>query len=223
MHDRFWDTVTAPRLNPNAGPNEIKLHADMLPPSTHNSNLRGILSWSQWARLSSDTSYAAGGVCEICGEQSFGPHGKSQRPDCHELWVFERGDGVYVQRLERLIALCKACHAVQHAGLAATVGTTPMVLATLQRVNGWTRSIADADLRWAESRYEIMESLEFDLDVSALLGRINIPGYPTLLIPAAEREALGLSRQEKSGVEPGSAVTLFDVGTDDEDESGGKR
>ena len=60
-------------------------------------------------------------VCEICGSPST-RNGRTVRPDCHEKWVFEFRAGTPVQRLERLIALCPACHQVQHSGLARVQG-----------------------------------------------------------------------------------------------------
>lgn len=37
--------------------------------------------------------------------------------ECHEVWDYD--DDRKIQRLERRVALCPACHEVKHAGLAS--------------------------------------------------------------------------------------------------------
>ncbi|WP_104081094.1 hypothetical protein [Cryobacterium sp. Y11] len=129
----------------------------------------------------------------MCGDESLGSGGKAQRPDCHELWVFEDRGGVLVQRLDRLVALCKGCHAVQHTGLASINGTLDLVALTLQRVNGWTAAAAESDIKRAFDRYAMMNALAFDLDLTLLADQIQVAGHSSLLIAADDRKALGNS------------------------------
>lgn len=226
MREFYWEELTTPTLLPDAAPGATRLRSDLLPASTWGSNLRGILRWSAWRTLSYETSDEAGRVCEICGEQSYGPGGKDQRPDCHEFWSFESREGRLVQKLDRLIGLCKACHAVQHIGLAEIVGTLPQVLSTLQRVNDWDRAASQADVDRAFDRYDLMVTLDFDLDLSVLSGRILIEGHPSLLISASDRVKLGNSyyvggKAEQPG-KLGSPPALFGVGASVEDKKGGR-
>jgi hypothetical protein len=106
------------------------------------------------------------------------------------LWVFEQRGHTLVQRLDRLVALCTDCHAVQHAGRAEANGEIEAVRRTLCRANGWNFQEAEADLQWARLRYTKMTHLEFDLDLTLLLGKISVPAHPSLLIPAADRTLL---------------------------------
>lgn len=156
------------------------LRADLLPPSTHGSNLRSLLPATRWKALCAPVRDAAGQVCEVCGATG------TRALDVHERWVFGGG----AQRLERLAALCPACHETQHIGRAGLLGRGEDVLSHLQKVNGWTRRQAVTDVVRAQMRFEALGERTFDLDLRALAGRIEIKGHPTLVIPAAERESL---------------------------------
>lgn len=177
----------------------VRIRTDMLPSTTWGSNVRGLVSHKDWDRLRLPVCAAAENRCEVCGRHGRRVNGRTLRPDCHEIWVFETRNGRNVQRLERLIALCKACHSVQHMGRAAARGTTEHTIRTLQRVNGWSRDEALADIRRAIARFEALDHVQFDLDLSVLAGKLSLPGYPDLYIPAAERSELGNSYYGDNG------------------------
>jgi len=119
--------------------------------------------------------------------------GRSRRPDCHELWVFETRAGRHIQRLERLIALCPDCHRVQHIGRAEVKGETDRVIAKLREVNGWTQCQAEAELSRAHRVCAQRKLVPWDLDLSVLSEFITIDGFPDLYIPESERRRLGNS------------------------------
>ncbi|MGX5694811.1 hypothetical protein ACWKWP_01320 [Agromyces soli] len=214
LNKRDWQLLSVLTLDPENAPGGVQMRADMLPPSTWGSNLRGMLTSAAWRKLSRETSEAAGRRCVICGSESFGPNRTPQNPDCHEMWVFEVVDSVLVQRLERLVALCKACHNVQHAGRAEKLGLTGDVVDTLCRVNRWVPAEAEDDIDRAWDRYELMSHLEFDLDLRALAGRMQVGDGVELYFRADEREKLGNSwlRGSASPIAP----TLFDLAAEGE-------
>jgi hypothetical protein len=181
------------------------MRADVLPPSVFGSNVRGIARESEWDRIRLAVSARAGKLCEICGDQSHGPFGKVQHPDCHEIWRFEVRDGVATQVLAGLIALCKRCHNTQHIGRALDLED---VDDRLQLVNGWTRSEAQTDIRRTFRRLKLLEGLDVDLDLSTLLGQLAVPGSPGLHFTAAERSSLGNSWQRSR---PVPQVTQLDL------------
>lgn len=204
-NDDDWRTVSVPTLRPEVTNGEPRMRADLLPPTVWGSNLRALLTDSVWRRLSRETSEGASGVCEICGRVSNGSRGP-QRPDCHEIWSFSERAGKPVQRLERLIALCKGCHNVQHIGRAESLGLTPDVIARLREVNGWTADEAEADLERAWSRFALIARLRFDLDLAAIEGHVSLRGWHSFYVPADDRDRLGNTWQPP---EPGPA--LFDL------------
>jgi hypothetical protein len=62
--------------------------------------------------------------------------GPGWRVECHEVWHYD--DNRKIQRLERLAALCPACHEVKRAGLASKRNRLSAVIAHLADVNGWS-------------------------------------------------------------------------------------
>jgi hypothetical protein len=57
------------------------------------------------------------------------------------VWVYDHE--AKIQRLERLVALCPACHEVKHAGLASKRGRLEAVIDHLADVNGWATEGAE--------------------------------------------------------------------------------
>lgn len=178
-----------------AAPDGVAIRADMLPSSTWGSNLRGLFP-DDWNRLRAPVCEAAGNACELCGAISTRTRrdGKPYRPDCHEKWRFDLDEnGALVQRLERLVALCSDCHRVQHAGHANATNQTGPMLAQLRRVNDWTIEAARADLERAQNRWLVLNNCTLDLGLSALAGQVRLDGFPSLYVPAKERDCLGNS------------------------------
>lgn len=170
------------------------IYPDMLPENVWGSNLRGILSKADWDRLRIPVCEAAGNRCEVCGQPGYDPDaGRPRRPDCHELWHFEVIAGLAVQRLARLIALCPDCHRVQHAGRASVRGELSMVVSQLRAVNSWADHEVRLALDNADERYRWRRRFDWDLDLSLLVGKIQVEGAPDLLIPAGRRRLLGNS------------------------------
>jgi hypothetical protein len=173
-------------------PDGVVIRSDLLPPSTHGSNIRGIVDKNVWDALRIPVCSAAGNRCEICGSQTV-RNGRPSRPDCHEKWVFGFRDRQPVQRLSRLIALCPGCHQAQHSGLARVQGREHEVIDRLRRLNNWTEAQADQDLNRSSDRCMALDRFAWELDLSVLRGRLIVNGYPDLHIPAADRARLGNS------------------------------
>jgi hypothetical protein len=178
--------------SPQIGPG--RLHPDLLPEQVWGSNLRGILSRSDWDALRIPVCERAGNRCEVCGDPALDPvSSQPRRPDCHELWSFEIHGDRFVQRLSGLIALCSSCHRCQHVGLAEIRKELEQVRTQLAKVNVWTPAEVHAALEHAHGAYQGRLGLAWDLDLTLLQGRIRIPGFPALVVPAGSREALGNS------------------------------
>lgn len=112
-----------------------KLAVELVPRTCWFSNVRDHVSPEQWHRLRKLTARQAHARCEICGGR-----GPQWPVECHEVWQYDEAESV--QTLLRLIALCPACHAVKHLGLAELQGHLAAARAHFCEVNQWTESEA---------------------------------------------------------------------------------
>lgn len=98
---RRWQEVEIVGEDRKYGGNELKF--EFIPRSTWGKNARNLLKRGGWGRLRRYVYKRAKGRCEICKV-------KGVRLDCHERWEW-KGD---VQKLMRLMALCRQCHSAIH-------------------------------------------------------------------------------------------------------------
>ena len=120
---------------------ETRPTVELVPSTCWYTNVRSKVSKVWWDRLRRRVAAEAGSRCEICGGR-----GRRWPVECHEVWHYD--DDRKIQRLERLAALCPACHEVKHAGLASKRGRLPQVIGHLAAMNGWSES--DAACIWRE-------------------------------------------------------------------------
>ena len=123
---------------------EPVLLPEMLPVTTWEQNVRGLYGLELWDRMRKHAYQAAGFRCEICAAQG--------RLEAHEAW--ELSNETAVQRLTGLQALCPLCHKAKHLGIARRLGMLAQVKQQLLRVNGWTASRLEFEIREA---YEVWE------------------------------------------------------------------
>lgn len=142
----------------------MQLTIELVPKTAWFSNVRSMVSESDWDILRKETYEYADYTCEICdGVGDYHP------VECHEIWDYD--DKNHIQKLSGLIALCPACHEVKHIGLAITKNRGNIAKRHLARVNGWSMQETDkyvqeqfliwekrnrhqweVDLRWLEKR-----------------------------------------------------------------------
>ncbi|MCD8372481.1 MAG: hypothetical protein LUD27_04170 [Clostridia bacterium] len=106
---------------------EYKLNFELVPDSCWYSNLRSILSPEQWNIVRKDAYARAGGKCMICGAPS-------NRLEAHERWSYN--EDTATQKLEAVIAVCPACHAVIHIGRTSLKGNEKAASEHFMKVNG---------------------------------------------------------------------------------------
>src|SRR5207302_1396445 len=84
-------------------PGETRLTVELVPSSCWYTNVRSHVPKTVWDRLRRQVAAEAGNRCEICGGR-----GRRWPVECHEVWEYD--DDEKIQRLQRLVALCPACH-----------------------------------------------------------------------------------------------------------------
>ena len=109
----------------------------LVPQSSWGKNLRAVLEAEDWKRVRQHAYDAAGRRCVVCGGR-----GSEWPVEADEAWAYD--DGANVQTLKGVIALCPPCHLVRHWGQATFSGRSEVALAQMMRVNGWTRTEAEA-------------------------------------------------------------------------------
>ncbi len=148
------------------------LYIDLVPKSTWRANVRAIMAPADWRTLTTRIRARANDTCEVCGD------GRSPL-DVHERWTYDDVAGEHIQRLIRLIALCKLCHGVTHFGLALERGQAEQMRAHLRTVNRWTRAQVMAHEERALDRWEERSAFTWTIDVSMIAGlgfALNLEG-----------------------------------------------
>lgn len=144
-----------------------KLTIELVPATCWFSNVRTVFTKKIWDFLRDQVYAEAGDKCEICGGR-----GRRHPVEAHEVWDFN--EELLVQRLERLAALCPACHQVKHIGFAQVRGREKEALRHLAKVNGWTFEQARG---YELDQFDIWDErsrCEWDLDISVLEDRYGL-------------------------------------------------
>lgn len=105
----------------------MKLEFELVPDGCWYSNLRSFLPKEQWDFVRKDAYARAKGRCMICGAPC-------TRLEAHERWSYDEDRAV--QKLENVIAVCPACHAVIHIGRTQLKGDERAASEHFMKVNG---------------------------------------------------------------------------------------
>lgn len=144
------------------GPKRGGLYVDLVPQTAWYSNLRSELTKDEWELVKSRTFQEAGHVCEVCGGR-----GPKHPVECHERWVYDEKQGI--QKLQRTIALCPACHEVTHIGLAGVKGRTAFAMEHLKLVNNMDDQQAEAHVANAWKDWSRRNLMDWRLNAKWLL------------------------------------------------------
>ena len=93
-----------------------------------------------WDRLRMHVYDRVQGLCEACGVDAVAA---GSRLECHERWEYRPP----VQKLVRLVALCRDCHLATHIGFAEKIGKGVEAMAHLRKVTGMTSAEAEEHTR----------------------------------------------------------------------------
>jgi 5-methylcytosine-specific restriction endonuclease McrA len=170
------------------------LTVELVPQTCWYSNVRSELSKDDWDLVRRAVYRQAGRRCEVCGGR-----GPQHHVECHEVWVYD--DQRHIQRLERMIALCPACHEVKHMGHANVTGHGARARRHLAEVNGWSASETERYVERAFAVWQERSQHEWQLDISALdaygvapAARESDPAGGLTIRPLSEQEAIHLLR-----------------------------
>ena len=138
----------------------MKLQFELVPDSVWGSNLRSILSKAQWDVVRKEAYARANGKCMICGRET-------TRLEAHEKWSYDLK--TETQKLEDVIAICKACHETIHIGRTQLLGREPFAEKHFCKVNNCTYAQYRKSLGEANEAHRLHNTVkEWKLDLSYL-------------------------------------------------------
>lgn len=136
------------------------------PPVRHNAvgqNLWSVFDRASWNHIRTTAYDRAGHRCQICGKQGgkLFEHLATDEErvrgglvDAHEVWDWEIVDpanGLGVQRLKRLLVVCKDCHFMFHEGYlryrASEVGIEPQAVSYINNLRAMINRISVEELQ----------------------------------------------------------------------------
>lgn len=139
------------------------LEVKLVPKTSWYNNVRKQVSDEEWDLIRKAVYRRADYECEVCGGQ-----GDEHPVECHEVWSYD--DAAHVQTLERMIALCPACHEVKHFGYASSQGHQTRAMEHLAEVNDWSFQTAIQHVENAFDTWRKRSKHEWTVDTSILEG-----------------------------------------------------
>lgn len=153
-------------LLPHVAKKIIKpLLGDLIPHSSWGSSLSNLLTKKSWDILRNKTFNENGNRCEVCGAGG--------RLECHEAWEYHEPtikNVCGVQRLSRLMSLCKRCHQIHHLGFMDVQGRLAEGLDRLTIINRWFGHEAEQYCDFINERFERRSESSWVLDVTIANG-----------------------------------------------------
>ena len=139
----------------------LKLTIELVPQTCWFSNLRKVLTQSEWDKVRKYTyKLSEDHSCMICGT-------KEGKLNAHEIWEYDEEN--HIQKLIGLIALCDDCHMVKHIGFAQLNGMYVDALLKFCEVNKCDRTQFHKALGIARKQhYRRSKITDWKLDISYL-------------------------------------------------------
>ena len=135
------------------------LFVDLIPITCWFTNVRYCISAKDWLRVRTLVYNRVKNVCEICGDGGSGL-------DAHERWEYDVKKKI--QRLKRLICLCKPCHQTTHYGYAEINGNGQEAIAHLCLIAGLSPEDAKHHIEAAFEVWNQRSTFQWHLDITML-------------------------------------------------------
>lgn len=139
-----------------------QLYIDLVPSTCWYSNVRSMVSPSLWNDIRRIVYAQSNARCEICKGR-----GPAHPVEAHERWAFNMSSKM--QTLQRIEALCPACHEATHYGFAQTQGRGPTAKKRFEHVNGWSSAQIEEHIMAAFAAWRLRNTIkDWTLDLSWL-------------------------------------------------------
>ena len=138
----------------------MKLEIELIPSSTWGKNARSFLSKYQWDKIRKAAYARAGYKCKIC------KGGKKGSLDLHEVWEYDLK--TKIQKLKKLIVLCKKCHECKHYGRTYSMYREEYAKKHLIKVNRLPKKKIEEYISEKFVEYNERNLYEWEVDMSVL-------------------------------------------------------
>lgn len=166
------------------------LFVDLVPRTCWFTNVRYCIDELDWARLRDYLKNRTDNTCECCKAKG--------EIEAHERWSFNAAKKI--QKLERIVALCPACHEVTHMGLAQVRGRGDIAKAHLMRVTKMNARAADQHIDRAFELWGERNKIQWQLDLSIITNSgitLKPPPAPQTRVQIAQDELRQLTEPAK--------------------------
>ena len=133
-------------------------YVDLIPSSAWSANLRAMMPIGQWKTLSTYVRRRHHDRCEMCGSD--------KRLEAHERWSFD--EKTRVQKLMRIMCLCKMCHLSVHIGLAGQIVFYEEVENHIFSITGWGKKALDKHRAEMRDKWAALSRISWTQDVSVV-------------------------------------------------------
>jgi len=125
---------------------KMKIGLELVPKTCWGTNLRSLLTTTEWRQISKYVRDKSKNLCQYCGTCSKKTH-------AHEVWSYD--DITCIQALEDIHCVCEKCHLVKHFGYAKVQKRDKEAIEQLKLLNNCTDEeamahIADCFELWAD-------------------------------------------------------------------------
>lgn len=140
---------------------KLKLEIELVPKTCLFSNLRKVLTQSEWDKVRKYTyGLSKDHSCMTCGT-------KISRLNAHEIWEYDEEN--HIQKLVGLIDLCDDCHLVKHIGFAQLNGKYFQAAEHFCRINNCDSNIFNNTMLNVKKTYDMRSQInDWKLDISYL-------------------------------------------------------
>lgn len=140
-----------------------ELYVDLVPSSCWFTNVRYCVEQSDWDKIRKKVYSRINYTCECCFRNCI----KEKIPiEAHERWEYDYSN--QIQKLVRLIGLCKPCHLVTHIGFARISGKEEEALEHLKKVRGFNLEELREHVDIAYAMWLERNQYSWELDLSLI-------------------------------------------------------
>ena len=170
IYDKYPDEIIIQGEDRTIG--GCELYIDMIPKTSYFKNVRSCFSIKDWNIIRNYIYKRAENRCECCGAK------RSKYLEAHERWIYDFD--TKIQKLIRIIALCKLCHQATHYGHSKMKKDIIKINEHIKKI----RKINDEELnKHIEDAYEIWKErnkINWTIDLSIIINSgFNICEQPS--------------------------------------------